>query len=895
MFFCLCAALLLVVEMGRAETVTWSDNFDDTGASKRWTNNGVWSIGSPTIGPATNSTTGYRTHSGANCATTGLTANYPYNANARLVCINYNGASSLLVPSADQFPRLRFWHWFNFVNAEAYVEISTDAGATWEQISPDYLDMSSSGVWSRPSFDLSSYAGQSVLIAFHFISGGSCCGNAPGWYVDDVAVVTGEPVFNNPEGFESDPGTNDWSVDAGTWEIGKPTSGPDQGHLGSTNCAATVLAGNYGYNVESSLISPPFPVPSNGPALRFWHWYKLVNALGYVEISADGSSWQQISPDYNDANTGGNWTNVSLDLSAYAGQTVQVAFDFISGGTCCGTGPGWYVDDISLVASPVLTVPPTQTIYAGQTPDFTLSATLFPTNDTPIFGLVSATNVVLNTNTGVLTWTNTAPSVPSTNIITVKVTDTNVQLSTTASFIVQVLQPLVLTVPPTQTNYVGQELDVTISATNYADPDDYFTFATNSPTPANVSIDPYTGELTWKPTTAQVGPNTITITVTNNIEPFFRVTTNFVVMVSNPPPPTLIVPPTQKIYAGQTLTVTNIATSVFPNSTFTFALLSGPAGVTLTANGVLTWATTIKQPAGSTNVFITVTDSVSGLSATNHFAVVVSTNPPPPTLIVPPTQTNYAGQTLTVTNYAYYTNSVFPSSAFTFTTNPPTPPGVILVTTNGVGVLTWAIPIAQPAGTYTNAIQVTDSLSGDYATSNFLVQVLPAQPPTLIVPPMQLLYAGQMMDVTISATNSAYPGDTFTFVAFGPTNLNVSNLPKNGVLKWTPLTAQAPSANTIYVTATDTNSLSSTSNFLVLVFTTPPPGLTVPPTQTLPIKGFQFTLNTMPDTTWQIDASTNLLNWQSVGNYTANSSGTLQFTDLLATNYLCRFYRAVLP
>jgi hypothetical protein len=93
---------------------------------------------------------------------------------------------------------------------------------------------------------------------------------------------------------------------------------------------------------------------------------------------------------------------------------------------------------------------------------------------------------------------------------------------------------------------------------------------------------------------------------------------------------------------------------------------------------------------------------------------------------------------------------------------------------------------------------------------------------------------------------------------------------------------------------TDNNSLSTISNFLVLVSTTPPPGFTVPPTQTLTINGFQFTLNTMPNTAWRIDASINLLNWLPIKTNTADSSGMLQFTDSLATNYLRRFYRAVL-
>ena len=732
--FGLCAVLLLAADVGRAQTVFWSDGFE-TNTPKRWVATGAWSIGTPTKGAT-------KAHLGSNCA---LTQNYAYNQDGRIVCTNYvNGGNTLVVPDASVSPTLAYWQWVNLANAFGYVEISTNGGVTWQEI-------------------------------------------------------------------------------------------------------------------QSTLMQPPLT-------------------------------------------SGGAWLQNSFDLSPYAGQGVQIAFHFTSG-NCCGNAEGWYVDDVALTILPVITVtvPPTQTVYDGQTMAVTVSATnSYLPKASYTFKLLSPpANVSINSN-GVVTWTIATNQPSSTNTITVKVTDNSKPpLSATNSFMVQVLPALVLTVPPTQTNYAGQELDVTISATNYANPDDYFTFATNSPTPTNVWIDLNTGELTWTPTAAQKGPNTITITVTNNIEPFFRVTTNFVVVVStNIPPPTLNVPLTTLTnYPGQTLIVTNTATGVFPNSIFTFATNSPPTPtgvmILVPTNGVLTWAIPTTQLAASYRISVTVTDSVSLLIATKTFVVVVSTNIPQPMLIVPPTQTNYVGQTMIVTNYAHYPNSVLPSSAFSFVLLSG-PANAVLNPTNGI--LKWVIPMTQPVGNTNLSIMVTDCVSHLIATSNFLVQVLPPQPPTLIVPPMQLLYAGQTMDVTLSATNSVYTNCTFTFAAFGPTNLDVSNLPKNGVLKWTPLAAQAAlSPNTIYVQVTDNNSLSAISNFLVLVFATPQPGFTVSPTQALKLNGFQFSLNTMPDTTWRIDASTNLLSWRPVKTNTADSSGTLQFADPQATNYPRRYYRAVLP
>lgn len=343
-----CAALFLACAV-RAETVVWSDNFEGNVPGRWMTTNTTWKIGSPPNGPAKN-TNGFRVHSATNCA---FTSNYSYNQDARLVCTNYSGATNFLVPATNQFPRLRFWHWFDFANAFGYVEIKSGTN-DWQQISPIYHDIASGGVWSRPAIDLTAFAGQRVQIAFHFDSFG-CCGNAQGWFVDDVAIVTGAPVFDG--GFEHAP--SDWSVADGTWEIGSPSSGPNSARTG-TNCAATILAGNYANNVDSRLISPRFTVPvATNATLNFWHWYNFNNALGFVEISTNlGNDWNQISPTYSNGSLTG-WTNVSLNLNAYAGQTVQVAFRFGSFGIY--NAPGWYVDDVTFngtpIASPQLILP----------------------------------------------------------------------------------------------------------------------------------------------------------------------------------------------------------------------------------------------------------------------------------------------------------------------------------------------------------------------------------------------------------------------------------------------------------------------------------------------------------------------------------------------------------
>ena len=167
--------------------------------------------------------------------------------------------------------------------------------------------------------------------------------------------MTGPIVFSNPEGFEL--GLGDWSAESGTWEVGIPTSGPG-GSYNGTQCAATWLGGNYEDYNSSRLISPIFTVPSSNdnPRLRFWQWFSFSRDngtdFGKVQIKVDGeTTWTDISGQYT--HTGSSvWSGPSIDLSAYAGQSVQVAFYFQSVNSSSYSGPyvssGWYIDDVRI-------------------------------------------------------------------------------------------------------------------------------------------------------------------------------------------------------------------------------------------------------------------------------------------------------------------------------------------------------------------------------------------------------------------------------------------------------------------------------------------------------------------------------------------------------------------
>ena len=103
----------------------------------------------------------------------------------------------------------------------------------------------------------------------------------------------------------------------------------------------------------------------SGPlSLNYWTWYDLEEDYdyAYVTASTDGEHWKILTTPsgtaddpsgnsygwgYNGASGGGpQWIEETLDLSEYAGQNVQIRFEYITDGAV--NGEGLLVDDISI-------------------------------------------------------------------------------------------------------------------------------------------------------------------------------------------------------------------------------------------------------------------------------------------------------------------------------------------------------------------------------------------------------------------------------------------------------------------------------------------------------------------------------------------------------------------
>ncbi len=169
----------------------------------------------------------------------------------------------------------------------------------------------------------------------------------------EFGIIPGE----YSQGFEND--ITGWIME-GVWEWGAP-SGTDPAPYEGASLAGTVLGGPYASSADDWMITPPIDLRDEnvGANLVFQQWYELENNYdkGYILMTNDyGASWIQAGAVITGNAT--NWSEISLDLSQYAGSPdpVFVAFRFTSDSSV--TRRGWYIDDMHLEATEAEYTPP---------------------------------------------------------------------------------------------------------------------------------------------------------------------------------------------------------------------------------------------------------------------------------------------------------------------------------------------------------------------------------------------------------------------------------------------------------------------------------------------------------------------------------------------------------
>ena len=133
----------------------------------------------------------------------------------------------------------------------------------------------------------------------------------------------------------------------GSWVLEAPWDLTTEAAHGGTHCLTDSPGGDYGNSVNKAAKIEINLSGANRPVLSFWHRYNFQQNLdyGYVQASTDaGATWYPLFFVSGDSAT--QWVKEEVDLSAYAGKEILLAFRIITdAGT---TGDGWYIDDLDI-------------------------------------------------------------------------------------------------------------------------------------------------------------------------------------------------------------------------------------------------------------------------------------------------------------------------------------------------------------------------------------------------------------------------------------------------------------------------------------------------------------------------------------------------------------------
>jgi hypothetical protein len=322
-------------------------------------------------------------------------------------------------------------------------------------------------------------------------------------------------------------------------------------------------------------------------------------------------------------------------------------------------------------------------------------------------------------------------------------------------------------------------------------------------------------------------------------------------------------PVSQTVTAGLNATFNVVASGTAPFSyqwIFNSTNLLGATNATLTLNNVDT------NNAGTYAVVVT---NVAGTITSSNATLTV--NVPPGITTQPLSQTVTLGSNV----------------VFSVVSSGTAPFGYqwIFNSTNLIGATNATLTLnnvdTNNAGTY--AVMVTN-VAGGITSSNATLTV--NVPPNITTPPVsQTVTAGQNATFNVVASGT---GPLFYQWSFSGTNLVGAT---NAWLTVTNVQMAQAGSYTIQVT----NSAGSAASSANLIVTTSVIILTtINGTSPTTSGGFAFQITLPAGSTYVVLACSDLQNWIPIATNVA-ATGSIVFTDVFATNYNARFYRALLP
>jgi len=385
---------------GCEERAVASSDFD-IGYFGDWTPSGLWTLDDD-CGPAGGCDGGFGAYYGD---TTGCDFDVGLTAGTLL-------GSPVSIPAVAGPVSLRYC---SLYDGEGGVPGSpSNYDLAWVEVNGTMVDSVSNtappGVWQDRSVDLTPYAGTSVTVSYHFDSVDGLGNETLGWKIDgvriefppdcnangiddicDIGSGTSADCDGNgvPDSCDIAGGASDCDLDGvldtcqqpfslaqdfssgslpptwtatGSWGVSEMCSEPGSCSDGPVAYFGDPEQCTYDYGSSRSgdltLAAIPLPAPAGAVMLRYCSRYQgeagSAGGAGYdwAWVEVNGAIVDDVSGSAVEGVDGG-WESRSVDLTAYAGQTVTIAFRFDTIDFCCSTGHlGWQIDNLELIAAP---------------------------------------------------------------------------------------------------------------------------------------------------------------------------------------------------------------------------------------------------------------------------------------------------------------------------------------------------------------------------------------------------------------------------------------------------------------------------------------------------------------------------------------------------------------
>lgn len=495
--------------------------------------------------------------------------------------------------------------------------------------------------------------------------------------------------------------------------------------------------------------------------------------------------------------------------------------------------------------SPALAAVGDQPVQAGSQVTFTAmgSDPDSPNNVlTYSLGAGAPEGAVISAATGVFSWTPPFAVEPSTNVITVRVSDNGTpSLSASQDVTVTVApsnQAPVLTPIANQTVSEETVLAVPITAN---DPDQPLSYELIQ-APSGATLDSATGLFSWLPDEEQgPSPNAVTVRVTDNGTPPLSATSEFTVFVQEVNQAPVIEPINdQSVQQGDLLSATVVATDPdLPANSLSYSLGPGaPAGASIDpVSGLFTWTPSAQQAPSTSVITVQVSDSgVPSLSVSRSFTVVASMINTAPTLVAIGPQTVDEGQLLSFA--AVGGDNDLPTQRLVYSLGSGAPEGAIINATDGV--FTFTPTEVQGPATNLVSVRVTDNGNPPLRSVEDVMVVINEvnRVPVLNAIADQTLGVGDTLSLQAHATDPDLPINTLTFSLGTGAPVGAAIDATSGVFTWTTTAAQGATTNRITLQVADNgvSSLSDTKTFTAIVRAGPnlPPTISSIANQTTP-------------------------------------------------------------